>query len=423
VVFMGKKFYVVQEAEIVDPTVRKNFADCLDSKDIHQSAEGERYNFVGFIFTNDKMLISFPKRMFGSVKRKYLEENVASLKKYMRLLFKCIVKASSQKGEKFAGIRQELASSFPFTDFLEIYKYYITYGLYSKEREIKKFGYAGTISWKDTILRSQKIITEGNLLFQPLVIREDIREHVFISKCMAYAIDSTLDQFSFFLEGRKTGLDIKDIDFQNRNNVIKKLKRAKTSAFKDADKRLIHALISFFESIDPRGGIFQLKIYSFHVVWEDMVRHYLTRFFKGINDRNEMEFSDEARKNEFKKRIFHPDIRGEAGYALEPDFYWYLKDKNIRYIFDAKYYHKIEELDHKQISYYFLLKHYGLDKNNPGQVTDQPKTYNALILPSEGENESIVHFRLNPFFNRDENDFEIIEQYLNMEKVMEYYFK
>jgi hypothetical protein len=415
----NNEFYVVQDGEFVDPNTNHLFSNDLDPKDFIVNQDGERYNFVGFIFNKEKVLISFPKHSFSSTDLERLPRNIVLLNKYIRILFNCIKRTVNNKNDKYVGIRNELNSNYPFIDFLEVYKYYMRYGLFTNEREIKKFGYAGRISWKDTMNKSPKIINNHNLLFLPLITKKNIEQHVFISKCMAYVIDSTLERFSLFLEGEKTNLHTRDIDFSNTSLVITQLKKAKRTLFKNIHQHLVDRLISFFEQEKNKGGNYQLKIYSFHLIWEGMVKEYLRTKFHGINGRLEIEWSDSVRNNNFDKKVVYPDMRGKDGFSIEPDYYLILEDK--RYIFDAKYYQKLTKLDYKQVAYYFLLKHFETNRDLSGSVKNELETYNALILPTKYEIYSEVHFELNPEYNLNESKFVIMAHYLNTVKVMEHY--
>jgi hypothetical protein len=414
-----REIYVVQDGDLVNPHTYLLFSNGFDPKDFIVNQDGERYNFVGFIFHNEKVLISFPKHSFRPTDLESLSHNRVWLNKSIRTLFNCIKRTVNNKNDKYVGIRNELNSDYPFLDFLEVYQYYKRYGLFTNEKEIKKFGYAGRISWKDTMNKSPKMINNHNLLFLPLIIKENIEQHVFISKCMAYVIDSTLEKFSLFLEGEKTNLHTSDIDFSNTSLVITQLKKVKRTLFKNIHQRLVDTLISFFEQKRNKGGNYQLKIYSFHLVWESMVKEFLRTKFSGINDRLEVEWADSLRDNHFVKKVAYPDHRGAEGFSVEPDYYLVSDDK--RYIFDAKYYQTLSKLDYKQVAYYFLLKHFETRRDASGNIIHELETFNALILPTEKEPYNEVHFSLNREYNLNEKQFVIMAYYLNMINVMEHY--
>lgn len=415
----NRHYYVVQDGDFVDPTIKELFASTLTPEDVTMNQDGERYDFVGFIFHNENTLISFPKHCFRARDLRRLSNNEPVLMKYVRLLFHCIRKTVNHRDEKYVGVRNEFNSDYPFLQFFEVYHYYKRYGLFTNEKEIKKFGFARRISWKDTINQSPKIINYNNLLFFPLVVREHVEQYVFISQCMAYVIDSTLEKFSLFLEGDKTNLNTNPIVFSNTSFVLSQLRKVRRTLFKDVHQRLVDTLISFFESNNRRGGNYQLKIHSFHLVWENMVKEFLRTKFSGINDHLEIVWDDAKTNNHFVKKTAYPDVRGKAGHRIELDYY--LVSDNTRYLFDAKYYQNLKELDYKQIAYYFLLKHFEAKRDENGKIISELHTYNALMLPTAHESYSEVHFELNPEYNENEKNFIVMAYYLNTITIMEHY--
>lgn len=416
---LNKKYYVVQDGDIVTPDIKTIFSESLNPKDVAVNQAAEQYSFVGYVIKNENILISFPKHTFTNEEIIHLQKDHLKLTNYSKLLFKCIKKTIDKQNDKYVGIKHELNSDYPFMAFLNVYQYYQKFGLFTNEKEVKKFGFAGRISWKDTIAKSPIIVNDNNLLYLPVVVRENVDQLEFISKCMAHVIDSTLDRFSILLEGNKTNINVSDIDFSNKRFVISQLKKAKRLLFKNIQQQLVDSLISFFEQIDLKGGDIQLKIYSFHLVWESMVGEFLRNKFVKVNDAYEFVFSEKAEHKAFEKKAAYPDIRGKDGFRIEPDYY--LVSDHIRYIFDAKYYQSLNELDYKQVAYYFLLKHFEAPRDSDGAVIRELQTYNALILPTEKESYSHTHFELNPDFNRDETKFVIIAQYLHTLTVMNNY--
>jgi hypothetical protein len=258
----------------------------------------------------------------------------------------------------------------------------------------------------------------------PMVIKKSVQEHVFLSKCMAYVIDSTLSKFELFIDGRPTGFEYRDIDFSDKGYVLSQLHHLKSTFFKDIHIRLIDNLIDFFNKMTLEGGDKKLKIYNFNLVWEDMVNSYLNNHFNGVIE-GKLDFVNVRTNKAFKKEIIYADARAsdansKKGHRLEPDHY--LIEGGRRYIFDAKYYQNIDSLDYKQVAYYFLLKHYQGQPYDNNLYVLPLETYNALILPSEStENKCEPHFKINPNYNQTDKNFQIFTQYLNTINVMKSY--
>lgn len=419
---------IIQDGALLESDVKQKFGSLFNYRDISGKEKGDYINFVGFIISEDNILVSFPKHFISEDQKDYLTQEPIKLREYMNLLFQTILKYSQKNNEKHIGVKNDLNAGYPFQSFFEIYDYYKKYGLFTNEREIKHFGYQGNISWKDSLRKSPIVINNNNILYIPLVIKNKVHDYVFISKCMAYVINSTIDRFSVFLNLNKVPLDVNDIDFNNRDFIISTLRKLKHSLFKDIHKRLIDNLIVFFEKEKHGTNSIQIKIYTFNLIWEDLVNDFLNKYFLKIDpSTNDIIFRKAETYNSFHKPTIYPDnidkgkIKGEdnfLGYSLQPDSY-FIKD-NCRYIFDAKYYQNIKSLNYKQISYYFLLKWYESNINSEG-IKTPVKTYNALILPTETEYKREMHFSLNTDFNEDEEEFIIIEYYLNVINLMKSY--
>lgn len=420
------KYTILQDSSYVPNNIEEEFKNQFEYNDLVKRDNRYFSSFVGFIIKDNHVLISFPKRFMSISERKHLVENPAKLQKYMSLLFQVIHKSARRKSERSIGIQKEMDTGYPFNSFFEVYRYYQTYGLYTNEREIRYMGYSGKFDWKKTISKSPILVNKGNILYMPMVIKGGTSDHVFISKCMAHVIDSTANKFSMFLSVNRTGFDTKDVDWSNKGLVISQLRKAKRSIFKDTQKRLVDNLISFFEKENQGEKAVMIKLYTFNLIWEDMVENFLQNYFKNIDSDGFIQFysTERDRSLPFSKEQFYPDKRDGKGKGntrrLEPDHF--LISNGRRYIFDAKYYQKIDNLNYKQIAYYFLLKHHQGRFDQETQKTVPLKTFNALLLPTERTMEHIdnynKHFELNPTYNLDEDSFEIIEQYLNVIDLM-----
>ncbi|WP_077212408.1 LlaJI family restriction endonuclease [Bacillus dakarensis] len=409
------KYTIVQDGTLLKSEIEKIYNGYFTYRDIKSNNEGDYFNFVGFIFTEDEALVSFPKHFFSE--KDIINKSSLNIDKYLNLLFRLIQKCMTNNNKRLVQVNQEINKSYPFEPFYKIYEYYQRYGLFTQEREIKKFGQYGKILWKDTFNKSPIVINHGNILFMPPVIQKRVTDYVFISKCMAYVINSTIDKFHFLFNLPRVNLEYRDINFTNSDRIIGSLKNVKQFLFKDIHLQLIEDLIAYFNNENRGSKHIEIKIYSFHLIWEEMVRNYLNKYFLEIDDENEELIFESTgdQKHNLLKREFELDrrrkIKGLKTYKIEPDFYFEERDK--KYIFDAKYFTEINKLDYKQISYYFLLKNYENDL--------KLKIYNGLILPTSEPNMKKVHFNLDKEFSEAEEEFKIVEYYLNMQKLMQIY--
>ncbi|MEB5648792.1 hypothetical protein [Mammaliicoccus sciuri] len=172
---------------------------------------------------------------------------------------------------------------------------------------------------------------------------------------------------------------------------------------------MISNLILFFEDL-PSGGTYYLKHYTFSSIWEKIVEHYLNYHFEKIAF-GELIFKNNLNyHNQFTKHVFHPNILNEKQ-NIQPDHYFYKNGE--QYIFDAKYYNKLDGIDYKQLAYYFILKNYS-EKKSLDFVKKHKITHNALLLP--GDRQQKIHFKFKPEYNPEESNFIIYEYYLNVKK-------
>lgn len=424
----SSNWFIIQDGHVVSTKVFNLFKDDFEIGDIGLNEKGYNSKFVGFIIKNDKLLVSFPKHYFSNEKLQeyqFVEDsNKGKIQDDIKILFRVIQKNLVKKSMKSIGIRNEIDSGYPFQHFFEVYNYFLKFGLYTDEREIRKLGYSGKIDWKRTILKSPIVVSENNLVYMPMVIKKRINEHVFISKCMAYVIDMTANALSIFMNLKRTNLDIKDINWENEKLIISQLREIKQRVFKDKQKRLIDSLIRFFEKQNKGDGTIKIKTRSFDLAWESIIEFYLKHYFKHIDENGYINFSESRNMDlkPFEKKKIYPDRLEKRGRNIQPDYY--LVENNLRYIFDAKYFNEVRELNYKQISYYFLLKHFEGIPNENGEIAPLP-TNNVLLLPTDrnrdDERNFKKHFDLNPLFNLDEREFVIREQYLNVKYILKEY--
>lgn len=386
--------------------------DIIDEFDLRSHSRNLRYSsalksdvldFVGFIIKDDKILAAFPKH-YVSV------ENLSILNEIdMSLLFNTLIKNELDKNQSYIGDLADYESNYPFKSFFEVYKYYLNYGLFQEANNSIKPGYNGKISWKDTIRKSQVIMSQNSLILMPLYVKKMYSEQVFLTECMAYVINHTVDKFSAFLNLKGVrGINVQSETFKNKEFVISKLQLIYAKTFKDIEKKLIQSLMDFFKGFNE-GGNMVFKHYNFELVWESMVDGYLNTYFVGIKDGLPLFDSSltNSSKN-FKKKSFYINSINEK-HKIEPDHYCI--DGSKQYIFDSKYYVDLKRIDYKQIAYHSILKSF-----------IEGETFNVLILPTSGESKSEYYFELNEeYYTRDVDKISIITSHLNMKVVIETY--
>lgn len=381
------------------------------------------YNFVGCVFNRDKVLVIFPKHYAEPKYIERLNKTNEESKKDIQLVYDVIKKysenvSSNASAQKYIGADDRYDSDYPFSAFYNIYDYYKRYGLYKETESTTIKGNSGKVAWKDTIRKSNKIISDGNLIFITLYVKKKNFKNVFVSDCMAFVIDSTIERFNSFLTLRGTGASRSKFDyFENIDFVIGELRKAQTSVFKDIHKKLIQDLISFFEQYkkgNSHGGATHVKIDYFDLVWQDMVSKFLNNHFVGMN------YSSVGLK--FDKTICKSPINFESVQYSDIDASIHSFSINVDhiantgtelYIFDSKYYDEIYELNYKQLAYNEILRY------RYASIPEE-NIYNALILP--GKECCKVHFEMTPFYaGPRKNKSKILEQYLDIKEIMEDY--
>lgn len=414
---MVKKYYI-QDAEVIPQKIFKLFSDDLEHNDF-KIKDGIVYsNFVGVIFGHDRQLVSFPKHYYTVYDLKnYIKNNSKILEEDSLTLLKLITKVKNTK--QSIGIIEDIDNSFPFSSYLKVYEYFQKYGIYHEEKKLSSKIFSGKINWKQTINKVIPIYDENNFLYLEFYKNRTINNQVFLSKCLGYIINSTNHQLNNILNFKYVDIDYSDIDWSNKNKVLTQLNKELESTFKDIHKTLIRHMINFFKHKNVGVGIIPIKLNNFSIMWEIILENYLCNYFIG-NKADRLLFSEEnlIRPKAVKKKQFEPGFHAandslddKKNYRIEPDYYFI--DEDVRYIFDAKYYHQITEINYKQLSYYFLLR----------DIEDEiKKTYSVLLLPTSsniGVNENYkIHFKFNDNFNKVDREFTIFEYYLNIKEMI-----
>lgn len=413
-----KYIYIGQDNTKIDSNLKKTFRleQGLDTRFLNKREECELFDLVGLIVKQNEVLVVFPKHYFSSLDIYKANTNIINVDSDIKLLFDTIYKYISTqdrkgKASRYSGKDIDYVSDYPFASFFSIYRYFQQFGIYKERvRVIKKNKY-GKVSWKDTIKKSQRIVSGNSFIHLPLLSIQNKSIQVLLGDCMTFAINYTLNKFPFLISLPKVSYPEHSFDFLNNTHfIIKHLELKKSECFKDIHINLIDDLITFFIELDKcqgKGGDIHVKIKYFNLVWEDMVEKYLNNHFLGVNqDQNELLFNKSKQNNlsRFSKMMFRVD-QSSNRYTIAPDHY--LCDNEFQYIFDAKYYANIEKLNYKQFSYHEILK------------TKSSNTISALLLPCDDEINSSIHFSLaDDFVVEGNNKTVIILQYLNIKEVM-----
>ena len=419
---MGAVYYYGQDGEKVDAAIKSLFN--LDEKELRWSTEmnASVYDFVGFVFNGNNILVVFPKHYTGLASIYMLNYSHAECAYDIKLLYGVIRKYSEKTGvssraKTYIGAKDGYDSDYPFIPFFEIYDYFQKYGLYKEKNDKVVPGSSGKVSWKKTIEKAQKIVSEGNLVFAPLYVKKKNLNSVFITDCMAFIIDHTIDNFHNFFSLHNTGYRRDEFDYlSNIDFVISTLKQYANRVFKDIHKQLIMNMIIFFEHYKyqtrPKGGKIHVNIRYFDKIWQDMIDIYLNRHFAGVDATGERLIFDvhQMRSPIIFKEKTYTDI-DDSNHHLYIDVDHVALDGNRLYIFDSKYYYEVNHLNYKQYSYNEMLRYY-----YPGVTV----ICNALLLPGSDRHET--HFLLNPAYAGSRlMGNKIIEQYFSTKKIMEDY--
>ncbi len=395
----------------------------LGSKEYRYSDKLEKnvFDFVGFVFREGKTLVVFPKHYYERSDIRGFNTAHAELHSDMRLLFSVIQRyrekeGSRATGKSYMGSQDGYDSDYPFKAFYEVYRYFQNYGLYKVQNNCIVQGTKGKIAWKETLSKSNKIISNGNLIFSPFYIKKKKFKDEFLTECMAFVIDFTIDQFRDFLNLKKTGFKYKFDFIKNREYVLRQLKTYQSYEFKDINKKLVKSMIVFFEQYSNKtyGGNSHVRIRYFDMIWQKMMMSYINRHFVDVDKSTGAAIFD-VRQNKsvvtFRSVTFSDIDLSFHGYCIDVDHTAF--DNGKLFIFDSKYYSEVTELNYKQFSYNELLRDY-----YPGTS----EIYNILFLP--GKYSVKEHFKYNPrYVGSRKIGTRIIEQYMLPKHIMQDYLQ
>lgn len=407
------------------------YYNCIDSEKIYNKdllKKIEDYNleiyfklnknsiasdYVGFIIKDNFVISMYPKHLIS-------EKNFKSegkLDEEFELLSNLIIDLRLNGGiaDEMDGI-----TNFPLVAYKNVCDYYSLHGLYLEMEQNYKYSYGGKINWKQTIEKSNKVISDKNLLYLPFIVENKNSKEVFLTDCMKYILSNGYSLFGrYFNIGIPFYMHEKNNIFNDFSRVIRELKIIKQEYFKDLERKLIDNMISYFEWKNMESDTGLLLTNNFNLYWEKMINYFLNKNFDGIvEDSKELNLyklnlSNNIDKYKFNK-VFEKIETDEVyskGYTrrfkVEYDHISSLKD--MIFIFDSKYYKDVKKLDYKQVVYHLILK----EKKD---YRDK-QIINGLILPTSGDYEYKVHLDL-----RDKlgslNDILILEHYFNLKEII-----
>lgn len=387
--------------------------DAFQINDLLRSTNGTTtINFVGVVVSKNNILISFPK---------HFEHKTLSLdekQEYAKSIALLLVKGSSAVSSNKKEVHKR--SEFPMDSYLTVVNYFKKYGIYNKKIKVENKMNHGRPNWKKTIRKSTKIIQGNGVVFLPVISERNKNSMVFLSDCMQFILSNTYEQYSnvlnFLMPYKKFP---SDSIFKNFKSCVQKLKSVKNQYFKDAEKKLILAMIDYFEWLSLRNGTLAITTTEFHLYWESMIHVLLNKTFSGFEG-DKLKLSGEASYNfvkqseqiETKENKEYSDTRG---FSIEFDHICIKTEKNEIALFDSKYMKSITELNYKQAFYYYFLR----------EKYPQATIHNGLVAPTHGLSYDRVHIDRTCIDGITKESgysdgLKIMEYYLNLKKVIDF---
>lgn len=227
----GQDYFNVDDIDLLSFSLGKG-----DTKYL-KSDNREVFDFVGFVLNEDNLLSVFPKHFYTDLELKDLNRRKKANLEDIKLLFDVFVKytkevSTTAKATKYIGSKPEFVSDYPFASFYEVYKHFRQYGIYRESNIEVKPNASGPVAWRKTIQKAQTIVSDGNLIFSPLYRKKKKQQNVFLSECMVFVIDYTINSFPYFISLPKTGYKISSFDFiKHREYTLQQLRQINSKTF------------------------------------------------------------------------------------------------------------------------------------------------------------------------------------------------
>lgn len=370
------KIDVSQDGELISDALINKYG--LRRNDLFYSNDGNVYaNFVGVVQRGNEILISMPKHFMKIHDFKKCDNS--KKKEYIRLIMDSINESTKGYQNSDYQFKDNDNTTFALAAYFKVYDYFSKYGLYHEVRQEIKPNKGNKISWKDTLHRSTKFITGGNLIFSPLFYKKKTTDETIITDCMIFIINYTSQLLGELMtlpsNSRIADRGIKPSILGN-TAIINRLQEILSRTFKDINQQLIKNIIIFLKQVNSSPWkVPDIKYYTYSSVWEQAVQKYLINHFKGIDESKNVIFTPELEyTNSFiKKPMYYNTVKNHQDWYLEPDHFLIEEATKHIYVFDSKYYRQLNDLNHKQFVYHVLLS----NKYPKYEIFD------SLVMPSE----------------------------------------
>lgn len=368
-----------------------------------------KISFVGVVVKKEKILFSLPKH--------YEVDNITP-NNYN--VFKDILNLISLKKTNQGSFDSGVKGEFPLRAYIYVLNYYKKHGLFQGINTRNFYGYNGLIDWNKTIHKSNKIIQDNGIVFTPFVIKKTENMNVFLSECMNYILQDAVKYKGFITRIYPyKGIKIHN-KFNNLVYIINKLKRIKSTFFKDEELKLIVNMIQYLEWKSVSKEKFNLLTLNFKDYWQEIVHFLISNAFDeyingdiiwGNKKHNfKSEIAEYAESQAIRKS---DDSKNRKNYKIRYD-HIYVDDINRTiYLFDSKYFsEEVNDLNYKQLFYHYHLKQKYKDSCGSYEIV------NGLIIPTSKKYFSKTHI------NRlDVDGIEIREHYINLENAIEFFLE
>lgn len=376
-----------------------------------------KINFVGFVVQRESIIVSFPKNYFEE--SDLLNISQVELVEHVDILIEYFSIETRDLDSLYGGSNP--VNSFPIQAYLYICNYYFAHGLYvdSIKHEVK--GYGGAINWNKTIKKSNKYISDGNIIFDPFILNEHNKQSNFITESMKHVLkDGYLNFGRLFKVGVPFSEESSVVDNLDVDAIIKLLRNELQGVFKDNQKVLILSLIEYFEWHATKETRMIFITNNFDQAWENLVENILNNHLiellqleGSIEEINDVELSRINFKSQVNQKVKRSYSNSNLGKFNV--YYDHLgANENTVVLMDSKYYFEKSGLDYKQFAYnYFLLENSYFNKKKI--------IINGLVLPTTKESYSkiMLDWRQSP--NKFHRNVYIIEFYCNVKTALKLY--